>query len=298
MDLSHIRTFLAVYRAGSLTAAAPLLGLSQPTVTAQIQALEGEMGQRLFQRLARGVAPTPVADELARQVAAPIDALAAVTGRGLPGHRTPAPPVHLAGPPELTTMRALPALAGLVDQGLRLRVTTGQDAVLLAGLGTGRFDIVISAVRPRGKALTATPLMDEEFVLVAAPAWADRVDRARLGADPVAALRGVPLVACAEDLPVIRGYWRTVFGARPAGGAAVVVPDLRAVLSATLAGAGVTVLPHHVCAAELAAGDLVALLRPEVPPAATLFLVTRAGAAALPHLAAVHETLLAAAPSW
>ena len=33
LDLSLLRTFLAVHRAGSFTAAARLLGLSQPTVT-------------------------------------------------------------------------------------------------------------------------------------------------------------------------------------------------------------------------------------------------------------------------
>ncbi|MFC9916160.1 LysR family transcriptional regulator [Streptomyces sp. NPDC127197] len=35
--MNLLRTFLAVYRSGSFTAAAPLLGLSQPTVTAQIR---------------------------------------------------------------------------------------------------------------------------------------------------------------------------------------------------------------------------------------------------------------------
>jgi len=35
-----LRTFLAVYRAGTLTAAARTLGLSQPSVTGQLRALE------------------------------------------------------------------------------------------------------------------------------------------------------------------------------------------------------------------------------------------------------------------
>ncbi|MDD6792142.1 MAG: LysR family transcriptional regulator [Thermobifida fusca] len=39
MNLELLRTFLAVHRAGSLTRAASHLGMSQPTVTAQIRTL-------------------------------------------------------------------------------------------------------------------------------------------------------------------------------------------------------------------------------------------------------------------
>lgn len=298
MDLALLRTFLEVYRAGSLTGAAPHLGLSQPTVTAQIRTLEAQMGRRLFERLPRGVAPTPVADQLAREVAVHVDALAAITERDLPDRDPLAKPMHLGGPAELMAARVVPALAELVGRGLRLRIGVGLSDELLAGLAAGRFDLVISTVRPRSRALAATPLADEEFVLVAAPAWAERVGRAGLDDDPVAALRDVPLVAYAEDLPIIRRYWRTVFGTRPAGGAAVVVPDLRAVLAAAVTGSGVTVLPRYLCLRELASGELVALLRPEVPPINTLFLVVRNGTAAQPHIAAVHDRLLERGRSW
>lgn len=50
MDLTQLRTFLAVYRAGSITAAAGQVGLSQPTVTTQLQALERQVGRPLFER--------------------------------------------------------------------------------------------------------------------------------------------------------------------------------------------------------------------------------------------------------
>ncbi|MFI0941964.1 LysR family transcriptional regulator [Streptomyces sp. NPDC021020] len=298
MDLSLLRTFLAVHRAGSLTAAARQLGLSQPTVTAQVRALEEDMGSLLFQRLPRGVAPTTVADELAAEVAAHIDALAAVAERGLTARRPFDRPLHLAGPAELTTTRVLPALAPLTREGLKLRVSLGLSDELLAGLAEARFDLVVSTVRPRGRAIAAAPLTDEEFVLVAGPEWAGRVDRERLAREGAGALRGVPLVSYAEDLPVLRRYWRTVFGTRPTGAAAVVVPDLRGVLTATAAGAGITVLPRYLCAAELASGALVALLEPEVPPINTLYLAARVGTEHAQPLAAVRSHLLMQARVW
>jgi DNA-binding transcriptional LysR family regulator len=298
VDLALLRTFLAVYRAGSFTAAAPAIGLSQPTVTAQVRALEERLGRRLFERKPRGVTPTSVADELAAAVATHLDALATIADRGIAGADPFTRPLHLAGPAELMAARILPALAGLVGDGLVLRVTLGLADDLLAGLLGGRFDLVVSTIRPRGSAIVADPLADEEFLLLAAPTLADRIDRDLLRTDPAAALRALPLVSYAEDLPIIRRYWRTVFGTRPRAAAAVVVPDLRAVLATTVAGAGVTVLPRYLCARELAEGGVVCLLEPDLPPINTFYLAARAGTVAQPHIAAVRERLRGEARQW
>ncbi|MFJ5997174.1 LysR family transcriptional regulator [Streptomyces sp. NPDC092370] len=295
-DLNLLRTFLAVYRSGSFTAAAQLLGLSQPTVTTQIRSLERQTRRELFQRLPRGVAPTAVADELAARVAAPLDALAEATGHG-PRQESRAEPVHLAGPAELLSARALPALAPLVTEGVRLRVALGLTEPLLDELRAGRHDLVIATARPRGRTLSAVPLTDEEFVLVAAPVWADRIAR-RPVADGPAALHDVPLITYAEDLPIVRRYWRHVFGRRLNCRAAVSVPDLRAVLALVTAGAGFSVLPRYLCAGELASGALVLLDAPEDGPINTGFLVQRPGASGNPHVTLVRDRLLEAGRTW
>lgn len=295
-DLNLLRTFLAVYRSGSFTAAAQLLGLSQPTVTTQIRSLERQTRRELFDRLPRGVAPTAVADELAARVAAPLDALAEATGHG-PRESSRAEPVHLAGPAELLSTRALPALAPLVTEGVRLRVTMGLTEPLLDELRAGRHDLVIATTRPRGRTLPAVPLTDEEFVLVAAPAWADRVAR-RPAADGPAALHDIPLITYAEDLPIVRRYWRHVFGRRLNCRAAVSVPDLRAVLALVTAGAGYSVLPRYLCAGELASGALVLLDAPEDAPINTGFLVQRPGTSDNPHVTLVRDRLLEAGRTW
>lgn len=295
LDLNLLRTFLAVYRSGSFTGAAQLLGLSQPTVTTQMRALERQAGRELFERLPRGVSPTAVADELAARVSAPLDELATVAGPDLGGR--PGRPVHLAGPAELLCTRVIPALAPLVAGGVRLRVATGLTDPLLEELRAGRHDLVIATTRPRGRTLTAVPLTDEEFVLVAAPAWAERL-RAPLAADGPTALHTVPLVTYAEDLPIARRYWRHVFGRRLAGSAAVTVPDLRGVLAAVVAGAGITVLPRYLCLGELASGALVPLHEPPDPPINTAFLVQRPGAVENGDVTRVRDLLLAAAPGW
>ncbi|GAB3557182.1 DNA-binding transcriptional LysR family regulator [Actinopolyspora lacussalsi] len=298
LELSQLRTFLAVHRAGSLTAAARTLGLSQSTVTTRIRALEQQLGTSLFERLPRGVASTNAAAELASEVAGPLDELASVAEPDRNEPPAPIEPVHLAGPAELLSVRVLPSLAPMLGSGVRIRATFGLAEDLLGGLRSGRFDLVLSVARPRGRVVNAVPLADEELVLVCAPTTAAHVDRTRLrGGDPTP-LHGIPLVAYAEDLALTRHYWRHVFGTRPTERAGIVVPDLRAMLATVAAGTGLTVLPRYLCESELAAGELVDLPEPTAPPVNTLFLAQRADATENHHVTLVRQELLRVAGSW
>ncbi|MDT3396282.1 LysR family transcriptional regulator [Streptomyces sp. B1866] len=298
MDLALLRTFVTVHRAGSFTRAAALLGLSQPAVTSQIRTLERQLGRPLFLRRARGVTPTTMGDELAYKVAPHLDALLAITEGRLAGNavgRT----LHLAGPPEFTALRVMPALTPLIRQGLTVRAAFGSGEELAEGLAAGHHDLAVTTSRPRGRLLTATPLCDEEHVLVAAPRWAARLGGpAVLQAKGAQALEGLPIVGVHESLPLLRRYWAEVFDTEPVVSAVAVVPDLRAVLECVAAGAGLGVLPRYLCADALAVGRVVALLNPPVPPLRTYSLVVRTGALGLPHVARAHERLLRAAADW
>lgn len=286
VSLDLLRTFLTVYRSGSITAAAHVLGLAQPTVTAQVKTLERHAGRPLFERRPRGVAPTAAADELARRVAEPIDALDALA---VEQPSSPFPTtVHLGGPAEFVSERAVPALADLVRDGLQLRITLGLPDELLEGVAQSSLDLAITGVRPRRRGIVGTPFYDEEFVLVAAPSWTERIP---IPATPDG-LRSVPLIAYAEEAPILRRYWRSVFGVRLTRTPDLVVPDLRAARSAAMAGAGTTVLPAYMCRSALAAGALRPLAEPEVPPLNTIFVAHTQAALARRSVAAVYNRLV------
>lgn len=142
------------------------------------------------------------------------------------------------------------------------------------------------------------PLTDEEYVLVAGRTWGERVGRHPAADDLCTVLRDVPLVAYAEDLPIARRYWRTVFGKPLTARAALTVPDLHAVVAALTAGSGYSVLPRSLCEQHLTAGTLTLLHDPEEPPLNTLFLVQRPGADTNPDVTRVGEALRGAARGW
>lgn len=269
-DVGLWRTFLAAHRSGSVSAAARVLGLAQSSVTTQLQALEASVGEPLFVRHARGIRPTSRADELAERVSGPLDALADALG-SRPAVEQPI--VRLAGAAEFLARVAVPALAPAVADGLRVSVTAGLADDLLDDLRVGSLDLVVSAVRPRGRSLPSLPFFDEEFALVASPS---------LGIAPSPHLRPeslgeVPLLAYARDVPILRRYWRHAFGIRLEREPALVVADLRALAAAAVGGAGVTVLPTYLTGDELADGRLVVLRETDDPPINTLHLVRRPG---------------------
>ncbi|WP_329554011.1 LysR family transcriptional regulator [Streptomyces sp. NBC_00696] len=300
MDLALLRTFVTVHRAGSFTRAAALLGLSQPAVTSQIRTLERQLGRPLFLRQARGVTPTTMGDELAHKAAPHLDALVEIAETG-PDNDASLRTLHLAGPPEFTAERALPALTELTGddgQSFALRASFGNAEETLEGLAAGHHDLAISTARPRGALLTATTLCDEEHVLVAAPHRAERHGSAQQGTKDTPVLDDLPVIEVHESLPFVSRYWASVFDSRPATPGTVIVPDLRAVLACAIAGAGLAVLPRYLCALALKRGEVVPLHEPAVPPLRTYFLVVRTGTLAMPHIARAHEWLHRAAAHW
>jgi DNA-binding transcriptional LysR family regulator len=64
MELYQLKTFVAIAREGSLTRAAERVFTSAPAVSAQLKALEDELGVRLFERTPRGMTPTPAGHSL------------------------------------------------------------------------------------------------------------------------------------------------------------------------------------------------------------------------------------------
>ena len=155
-SLDQLRTFVTVVRAGSLTRAARLLGVSQATVSAHVDALEATLGVRLFERDRSGVTPTAKGVELSRRVADHVDALedaAALAGRSATASRT----IHVGGAAEILSVMVVPHLDRLtaaVDAPIRLVFGLADD--LLESLSAGAVDVVVSAVPPRSSASKLT----------------------------------------------------------------------------------------------------------------------------------------------
>src|SRR5258707_2985474 len=144
MNYARLRSFHAVAVEGSFTAAALRLGVSQPTLSAQVKALEEEYGVALFLRRGRGVAAT----ELGR-------ALLATTRRFFAVEEEMAELLQSASALEVGALRlgadspyhAVPLLAAFRRRypGIELALTIGNAAEVLDGLLQQQSDIAVLA---------------------------------------------------------------------------------------------------------------------------------------------------------
>jgi DNA-binding transcriptional LysR family regulator len=292
VELAHLDTFLAVYRARNLTAAAKALHLSQPAVTGHLKALEAELASPLFVRLARGVAPTPIAHRLADDIATPLDALHESVSSFLPGAPVATATCLIGGPSDALSHLVLPALAPLVATGLHVRFRTGLTAPLLEALSDGELDLVVATTPVRRRNVVSEPLFVETMRLVTGRDVAASLDLRLLRRNPLQALRNVPLVAYDDTAPLARRYFRDQFPGTTPPEPHVTLPDLRGIAAVLRSGTGWSVLPDYLIDSD--ADDLAVVHKPTSPTTNTLHLATRASRRHHRAVAAVHDRLVGA----
>ncbi|MDR2336362.1 MAG: LysR family transcriptional regulator [Burkholderiaceae bacterium] len=168
-DIEQLRTFVHVVDAGSVTAGAAQVFLSQSAASEQLRKLEDRAGQLLLVRSKSGVVPTP-AGQLLLAHARRLLALSDEVWRDL--HGTPLTGELRLGitdyfrPNELTQL-----LAKLSTQhpGVRLRVSMGKSRLVEAEHAAGQLDIAITMRVDGKKTARSHPLRTEPLRWMAAP---------------------------------------------------------------------------------------------------------------------------------
>jgi len=168
MEMHQLRYFIAVAEEQNFTRAAEKCHVSQPSLSTQIQKLEGELGNRLFDRLGRRVELTPVGtvfEKRARTILMEADnALreareieSEVKGSLRIGVTPTVAPFLL--PPVIETCRSrYPELQIRIEENLR--------RTLLENLVNGRLEVVISSYSGKVAQIDAEPILQEQLNLV------------------------------------------------------------------------------------------------------------------------------------
>ncbi|MFJ1302331.1 LysR family transcriptional regulator [Pseudomonadota bacterium AL_CKDN230030165-1A_HGKHYDSX7] len=144
LDLDQLRTFVAVADAGSLTAAAPRVFLSQSSVSEQIRKLEERAGQVLLRRGKAGAALTPAGMRLL-DYARRILALAEQAQRDMRGLALEGD-LRLGITDYFRPNEISPLLARLKQTypGLRLRVEIAKSDLVRAAYTRGELDVAVA----------------------------------------------------------------------------------------------------------------------------------------------------------
>jgi DNA-binding transcriptional LysR family regulator len=162
LDVSAVRSFLAVAELGGVTRAATQLNLTQSAVSLQIKRLEETFGRQLFERSSRGVALTTHGEQLVgharRLLQANDDTWSRMTEPGLLGE------VSLGSPDDLIYPHVPPVMSavGRSHPHLKVRLSSAQTMTLKERFGRGELDVILTTeaeVGPGGETLAVDPLV-------------------------------------------------------------------------------------------------------------------------------------------
>lgn len=201
------RSFLAVIREGSLSAAARALGLTQPTLARHVAALEEAVGGSLFVRSPRGLDPTDAALALKPQAEA-LDAAAASLWRTASGWGAEVRGTVRVTASEVVGARILPAvLAALRERHPALEV----ELVLSNGIDNllqRDADVAVRMVEPDQQALLVRRVGSIALGLHAHRRYLDRHGVPQ----SLEALDGHSLIGFDRETPDIRALMQRVPG--------------------------------------------------------------------------------------
>lgn len=254
MDLIALQQLVATVDHGSITAAAHELGLTRPTLSRRLAALEDDLGLVLLHRTTRAVTPTPAGRRLVDEAGPLLDALRDVE-RSLHQERD-----EVVG---CLRVSVPPVIAGdvarlLVDlrrthPHLQVELRTGTQH---ADLQADGIEVALRAGAPGPPDLVLRRLRSVDVHAVAAPATLTRdgVPETPHDLRHHTLLRGLT----AQGQP--RTHWPLRDGGSLPVDGPVVMDDQRALLEAALAGGGVALLSQVTAGSALERGALQPVL--------------------------------------
>jgi LysR family transcriptional regulator, low CO2-responsive transcriptional regulator len=187
ITLTQLRSFLAVLRTGSVTAAAEELVVTQPSVSAAVSALSRELGVELTQRVGRSIQPSPAGEAFAPFAADVIGLLdqggrAAHEAADIASSELRLAAVTTAG--EHIVPPLIEAFSTLHPQ-ITLSLDVGNRARVFERVRLHRSDVAIGG-RPPGEGVVGERFLDNPILVITKPG------------DPLARRRSVPIEELAE----------------------------------------------------------------------------------------------------
>ncbi len=293
MNVSQLRTFIAVVEQGSFSGAAKTLNISQPAVTMQVQALEADVGATLLDRRYRRIDLTeagktllPHARRVIEQLGQAKDEISAlsgqVTGRlAIAASTTPG-------------VYVIPRLLGSflsTYPEVGVTIAVHDTAEVVAAIESGEAQIGVTGATVRGARVSFEEVGVDELVAICPPSH------------PLAERSGIALSELAEETWIFResGSGTRQVAERILAQHGLETQELRvavelgtgeAIVSAVEGGLGIAMLSRHVAAKALQAGTVSEVRAVGLPATRPFYVVlpkatpTRAAMAFRDHLMA------------
>ena len=261
--LGDIAAFVAVAKAGSLTAATNSLGLTRSAVGKSIVRLETQLGLRLLNRTTRRLSLTDEGAAVFERWRQILDELEDVDAAMAQRRTEPTGTFKFLMPPSFGRRHILPVLNAYLDAwpALRAELWFADRFVDLIEHG---FDLAVRIGEPREDSLMLTrTVAHQQYVVSASPEYLARRGVPRTPQD-LAGHDTIMYLIAEQPRP-----WRLQTDGTPylydAPGR-LDIDSYEVMRESAVAGFGLTYLPNYIVGDELRAGTLVEVLRAHRPP--------------------------------
>ncbi len=166
--LSQLRTFVTIAENKHFGTAATKLGISQPSLSQALVALENGLGVQLIERSTRKVIVTAAGEELLPFAKATLDAADAFLAHSRGANGTLTGPLTIGIIPTVAPYILPSLLTSIKEQypDLEPRIVEDQTKHLVQMLRDGQLDLGIMAVPAEASGMTEVPLYRENFAVV------------------------------------------------------------------------------------------------------------------------------------
>lgn len=258
MELRQLQTFREVTRTLSFTRTAAALNYAQSSVSAQIHALEEELGITLFDRLGRRVVLTAAGQRLLHYTEK-ILALADEAQVAVPGDSEPRGVLTIGASETLCAYRLPPVLEAYRQRYPKVNIIFRPDANSTewdSMLGEGLADAVLTLDGPYQARNVIVEHLQHEPIMVTACASHRLAGQGQISPEE---LRTETVIHTEAGCRYRVAFERALRAASVIPATAIEFHSVEAIKQCALAGMGVAVLPRVVVQHELAAGRLVAV---------------------------------------
>lgn len=196
MELYQLRAFVAVAQAKNLSRAAKVLFASQPAVSAQIKALEDELGFPLFERIPKGMAITSEGENLLPRAQTILDHASELLDDARRLHAEPRGVLRIVSMPDPEKLRLGSFLASMSRRfpDLQIDLRHAASGAVRRGILSGEFDAGF-VIGPSEESIVRRSLAPSRLVVVLPP-HLEIADDA-----PWERIAEIPWIGTPEDCP-------------------------------------------------------------------------------------------------
>ena len=263
VNLELYRTFIAIYREGTISKAAISVDVTQPAASQQLALLEKQLKSKLFERTPRRMVPTDTGHELYTKVADSFDWIDHISQDFIKSESKQT--LFTIGVPLEFYHERLVEKVGALPY--RCHFVFGTTVELAKLFEEAKLDALVSTHKTTLSGVEHTKIFTEQFWLVAPK------DLEIPKAYSRSWLIKQKWIAYDAKLSIIRKYFQRTYQIKPAISPVLISPNLHGVLRAVEKGVGLSVLPDYIVQEAVQKGTVTLLHEPDLPIENTLYFV-------------------------